>query len=113
MLINKKGENTMKKGFLKGLAALLALSTALSVASCGKKDNVDDGMVEITMWSTVTEDAKDVDKELEAWTDEALAAKFPNIKINKVIKTTGTDYRQEYDKALMAGIAPDFFAEFS
>ena len=104
----------MKKGFLKAMALLLALSTVLSVASCGKKGEVVDGdVVEITMWSSVTEDSKDVDKELEAWKDEALAAKFPNIKINKVIKTTGTDYRQEYDKALMAGIAPDFFAEFS
>ena len=113
MNIKKKGETIMKKGFLKAMAALLALSTMLSVASCGKKDDVDDGMIEITMWSETNEDSSDVEKELEAWMDEALAAKFPNIKINKVIKSTGLDYRQEYDKALMAGKAPDFFARFS
>ncbi len=103
----------MKKGFLKGLAALLALSTMLSVASCGKKDDVDGDVIEITMWSEIGEDATEIDKELEAWMDEALAAKFPNIKINKVIKPTGTDYRQEYDKALMANTAPDIFTRFS
>ena len=103
----------MKKGFLKGLAALLALSTVLSVTSCGKKDVADDGVVEITMWSETNEDSEPVAKELEALQDQALAEKFPNIKINKVIKTMGTDYRQEYDKALMAGNAPDFFAGFS
>ena len=104
----------MKKGFLKGLAALLALSTVLSVASCGKKDVADDGdVVEITMWSSTNEDSEPVAKEIDAYTDAILAEKFPNIKINKVIKTMGTDYRQEYDKALMAGKAPDFFVEFS
>ena len=89
----------MKKGFLKGIAALLALSTVLSVASCGKKDVVEDGVVEITMWSGISEDAEPVDKEIDAYTDQILAEKFPNIKINKVVKTMGTDYRQEYDKA--------------
>ncbi len=103
----------MKKGFLKGLAALLALSTVLSVTSCGKKDVADDGMIEVTIWSETNEDSEPVAKELEALQDQALAEKFPNIKINKVIKTMGTDYRQEYDKALMAGNAPDFFAGFS
>ena len=103
----------MKKGFLKAMAALLALSTVLSVASCGKKDVAEDGVIEITMWSETNEDSEPVAKELEALQDQALAEKFPNIKINKVIKTMGTDYRQEYDKALMAGNAPDFFAGFS
>lgn len=109
----KKGETIMKKRFLKPMAALLALSTALSVASCGKKDVAEDGVVEITMWSSTNEDSEPVDKELQAYTDAILAEKFPNIKINKVIKTMGTDYRQEYDKALMAGKAPDFFDQFS
>lgn len=103
----------MKKRFLKGLATLLALSTVLSVASCGKKDKTEDGVVEITMWSSTNEDSTPVAKELEALKDKELAEKFPNIKINKVVKAMGTDYRQEYDKALMAGKAPDFFVEFS
>ena len=87
----------------------------LTVAGCGeKKETVaEDGVIEITMWSGVGEDATDVEKELEAMTDAALAEKFPNIKINKIVKAMGTDYRQEYDKALMADQAPDFFAGFS
>ena len=68
----------MKKGFLKGLAALLALSTVLSVTSCGKKDVADDGMIEITIWSETNEDSEPVAKELEALQDQALAEKFPN-----------------------------------
>ena len=52
----------MKKGFLKGLAALLALSTMLSVTSCGKKDVADDGMIEVTIWSETNEDSEPVAK---------------------------------------------------
>jgi len=97
----------------KILSILLASSMLLATASCGKKEEASDGPVEITMWTSVGDDANDFAKELEALKDQALAEKFPNIKINKVLKVTGTDYRQEYDKALMAGEAPDIFASFS
>lgn len=65
------------------------------------------------MWTDIGEDSTEAEKELEAWKDEALAKKFPNIKINKIVKAYGTDYRQEYDKSLMAGNAPDIFTMFS
>ncbi len=96
----------------KIMSILLASSMLLATASCGKKKTTD-GPVEITMWTSVGEDASDYAKELEALQDEMLAEKFPDIKINKVLKVTGTDYRQEYDKALMAGEAPDIFGRFS
>lgn len=104
----------MKKKLLRGIAAILALCSILaliSVGGCSKKKN--DGVIEITMWTSTNEDSTPVAKELEALMDKELAEKFPNIKINKVVKAMGTDYRQEYDKALMAGQAPDFFVEFS
>ena len=97
----------------KILSAILAASMLFAIAGCGKTEKKDDGVVEITMWTKVGEDADEFAKELEALQWESLENEFPNIKINKVLKVTGTDYRQEYDKALMANQAPDVFFNFS
>lgn len=97
----------------KILSAILAASMLFGIAGCEKKDTNDGDIVEITMWTGAGEDADDLAKELEALKWESLEREFPNIKINKVLKVTGTDYRQEYDKALMANQAPDVFFNFS
>ena len=78
----------MKKKIFRGVALILALCTMLGIASgCGcSSSKKSDGVIEITMWTDVGEDATEAEKELEAWKDEALAKKFPNIKINKIVK---------------------------
>ena len=96
----------------KIISAVLATAVAAGLAGCGPK-KANDGKVEITMWTSVGEDAPDIAKEAEAMKWEMLEKKFPDITFNKVLKVTGTDYRQEYDKALMAGEAPDVFFGFS
>ena len=94
------------------LTAICVISGILS--GCGKTEGTGDtDKITVTMWSFVSEDSTQLAKDTEALQDKMLAEKFPDINIKKVSKAATTDYRQEYDKALMAGVAPDIFTQFS
>lgn len=78
-----------------------------------KKDEVTSGKTVVTMWSKITSDSSQVDKDAEQFMIKKLEEKFPDIEVKLIKKPVSTDYRQEYDKALMAKQAPDIFPEFS
>lgn len=62
--------------------------------------------VKIMLWDKPNSDAKPVDTDMYNKTLELVAAKFSNITIDWQSLAPGVDYRQQYDKALMAGTAP-------
>ena len=100
----------------QGVSFCIIVLTLLSVAGCKSKQSEitqDGGKTVVKMWRRTTSDSTQRDKDAAARMDAALKEKFPDITVEVKIATTGTDYRQEYDKALMAGNAPDFFAEIS
>lgn len=101
----------MKKIGLKAIALMLAAANIISLAGCGAKQ--DDGKITLTLWTKLTQDAKPEDKESHDEWFAALQAKFPEVNFVEAMQPTGGDYRQEYDKALMAGTAPAFWAQFS
>ena len=98
------------------LAVLLTVVMAAGLASCGGNKEKAAGTgdkITVTMWSSVSNDSTDNEKESEALTQKLVAEKFPNYDVQFIKQPSGTDYRQEYDKALMANKAPDVFLGFS
>lgn len=94
-------------------AALLSAVMVFGFAGCKKDEKTDSSKTVVSMWSKITSDSSQVDKDAEEFMLKKLAEKFPDIEIKLIKKPVSTDYRQEYDKALMAKQAPDLFAEFS
>ncbi len=62
--------------------------------------------VKIMLWDKPNSDGKPVDVEIYNKSVELVTAKYPNIQIDWQSLAPGVDYRQQYDKALMAGTAP-------
>lgn len=94
-----------------GMACVLAAS---ALTACKKDAETDaDGKIVVTMWSHVTSDSKQTAIDAENRMLEKVAEKFPDYKLELIKQPHSTDYRQDYDKALMAGNAPDIFSEFS
>ena len=61
--------------------------------------------VKITVWGPL-ENYSDVEKASWIFCVEEFKRRYPEIEIVSVFSPAGTDYRQQYDKALMAGEAP-------
>lgn len=61
--------------------------------------------VKITVWGPL-ENYSDVEKASWTFCVEEFKRRYPEIEIVSVFSPAGTDYRQQYDKALMAGEAP-------
>lgn len=99
----------MKKIISLALAGMLLISAS----GCGTKKEVSsDGKTKVTLWTNVTQDSTQVMKDLQADLEKRIAEKFPDYDVEFVQKVY-TDYNQDYDKALMAGNAPDAFDMFS
>lgn len=115
--------------------AVLAVALALSLTACGKNPTVDEKSTEssaqttselqsstqtgtqtektkVTLWTNVTEDSPQAVKDIQADLEQRIAEKFPDYEVEFIPKVY-TDYNQDYDKALMAGNAPDAFDMFS
>ncbi len=101
------------KNVKRVVAVILSCIMTLGFAGCKKNEEVNSGKTVVTMWSRITSDSSQVDKDAEQFMIEKLAEKFPDIEVKLIHKPMSTDYRQEYDKALMAKQAPDLFVEFS
>lgn len=89
--------------------ATLALSAVMlmQVAGCGPKP-AEEGKITLRLWTKPTQDAKPEEIEYHDKYMADLKAKFPDVIFEEAITPEGSDYRQEYDKALMAGTAPAF-----
>lgn len=94
-----------------GLACILA-SSALTACK-DEAQTSSDGKTVVTMWSKITSDSSEASIAAENFMLEKVAEKFPEYELKLIKQPHSTDYRQDYDKALMAGNAPDIFAEFS
>lgn len=92
--------------------ALCSIGTMLG--GCAEKKTAESDKITLTLWTKPTQDAKDYVVAMHDRTMEALRKEFPDINFEeKIPPQGGTDYRQEYDKALMAGTAPAFTDVFS
>ena len=100
--------------FKKLLAMSMATLMVLSIVGCGNNGKVaDDGRVTILLWEKPPLDAPEsVVKEYE-YRMEKTREKFPHINIVDEALKPGTDYVQQYDRALMAGQAPTATKMFS
>ncbi len=93
---------------------LAAVSMASVFSACSNTKITGDDKVTITMWSKPAEDEHEWRIEQNAKMEKALMEKFPDINFEFLgAPTGGVDYRQEYDKALMAGTEPSFYTMFS
>lgn len=128
-----RGKNMKTKITRKIISGVLAGLMVLSLAACGSKDETaaskstaqqqstqevstpapEAKKVTIRMWKKPS--SADVEGKIKMY--EAFIAKFkakyPNIELQDDSLKPGTDYRQEYDKALMAGEAPTAVDIFS
>lgn len=108
----------MNKNYRGTLAFLLALGMAISVTACGsgaKSASLPSGgkaaekKITIHTWTLPNQDTQPGQiKQHDAWLAK-VKTKFPNVILTEDAQKPGVDYRQEYDKALMAGNAPDFW----
>lgn len=103
----------MKK--MKIIALCLAAVSAISVlGGCGAKKVSSDDKIKLTLWLKPSEDATERSIEINRRREEALLKQFPEFEFEFLREPSGeTDYRQEYDKALMAGTAPSIYTRFS
>ena len=96
----------------KLLAVLLAGTMLVSIAGCGGKKVDDNGKTVVTLWTNITDDSEPEEIAYQKMIEERIAEEFPQYDVRFVQKVY-TDYNQDYDKALMAGNAPDAFDMFS
>ena len=96
----------------KFVSLFLAVIFVVSLAGCGKQDGSADGKIKVTLWTNVTQDSSQAVRDAQAQLEKNIAEKFPNYVVEFIPKVY-TDYNQDYDKALMAGNAPDAFDMFS
>jgi ABC-type glycerol-3-phosphate transport system substrate-binding protein len=103
----------MKISVKKIIALICAVTCVTSIlSSCGKKQE-GSGKIKITLWNKPTQDAKQLEIDNYNEMMEMLAKEFPDVEFETQIPPQGTDYRQEYDKALMANKAPSIYNKFS
>ncbi|MBE7043915.1 MAG: extracellular solute-binding protein [Ruminococcaceae bacterium] len=98
----------------KVLSIVCAIACCTSVlGGCGKKESADNKNVTLRLWIKPSQDATEADLITHERLMEDLTEKFPEINFDIALPPQGADYRQEYDKALMAGTAPAFVNIFS
>lgn len=105
----------MKKIFKRFISLMCAVACVMPLAAGCKKNNTanTDGKVVLRLWTKPSQDADEFTIKAHDKKMEALKKEFPDIVFEESIAPNGSDYRQEYDKALMAGTAPDIYTEFS
>ncbi len=95
----------MKKvRFVTVLIVLLA-STGFLFANGSKEMELAKEKVKITVWGPL-ENYSEVEKQSWTYCVNEFKRRYPDVEIVSVFSPAGTDYRQQYDKALMAGEAP-------
>ena len=92
-----------KKGVVI-LIVVLVLCTSVLFAAGSKEKDVSE-KVKITVWGPL-ESYSEVEKVSWTFCVEEYQRRYPNVEIVSTFSPAGTDYRQQYDKALMAGEAP-------
>lgn len=93
---------------------LAAVCAASLFGGCGGQKQADNEKITLTLWNRPAEDAMESIIESNKRFEEAIQKQFPDINFEfKTPPAGGADYRQEYDKALMAGTAPAYFSQFS
>ena len=98
----------------KKLVALCLAAVTLLVSACGRGgEKTKDGKIHITMWTSITESTPEHEVKLQEMLEERLAEKFPDIKVEFINRLAGKEYREEYDKAMMAGEEPTIYHMFS
>ncbi len=94
----------------KVLAVLVALCLMLPLAAACTSPTTSDGgsgePVKLKLYMQPQDDAADANKEMFEWMKGKVEAKFPDYEIEWTRMAPGTDYRQQYDKLLMAGDGP-------
>lgn len=104
----------MKKVCKSIVAVVCAVACGMSVLSgCATNNASNDEKVTLKLWMKPSKDAKESDIISYERLMASLEEKFPNVNIESVAYPQGSNYRQEYDKALMAGTAPAFTNIFS
>lgn len=104
----------MKKSVKRFVAfAYAALLAVPALSGCGNNGVQPDGKITLKLWTKPSQDAQEYVIESHDRMMADLREKFPDIEFEEAMNPTGTDYRQEYDKALMANTAPAFFTRFS
>ncbi len=105
----------MKRKLQRLVTVCMAACLLVMASGCGNENVAQEsgGKTKVKMWLKLSDDSLQSVKDEEARKVEAIKEKFPNIEFDISNMTASTDYRQEYDKALMAGNAPDFFPFFS
>lgn len=109
--LNIKGDFKMKKS-KRILTGLMALTLALSFTACSTSKTTSgagDGSKKVKL-KVIGQKRPDQPEYVQKQIDkriEMFKKKYPNIELELVNFGSATDYRQEYDKQLMAGTAPD------
>ncbi|MDC7244933.1 MAG: extracellular solute-binding protein [Sphaerochaetaceae bacterium] len=84
---------------------LVVLAASMGFAQGGKEQAADEQKVKITVWGPL-ENYSEAEKQSWNYCVEEYRRRYPEVEIVSVFSPAGTDYRQQYDKALMAGDAP-------
>ena len=101
----------MRKLIALCLVAVLALSV---LSGCGDQNGASNGKIKLTLWNRPGEGDLEWKIESNNRFEKAIQEKFPDIEFEFLtMPAGGADYRQEYDKALMAGTAPSIYRMFS
>ena len=92
----------------KLLMALMSLSCIFSMsvfANGSQQPAAAAKKVKITVWGPL-ENYSEAEKKSWTFCVEEYRRRYPNVELTSLFSPAGTDYRQQYDKALMAGNAP-------
>jgi ABC-type glycerol-3-phosphate transport system substrate-binding protein len=84
---------------------ILLLSCAGIAFAAGTAETAPQEKVKITVWGPL-ENYSEVEKQSWKFCVDEFKKRYPDIEIVSIFSPAGTDYRQQYDKALMAGEAP-------
>lgn len=74
------------KNVKRVVAVILSCIMTLGFAGCKKNEEVNSGKTVVTMWSRITSDSSQVDKDAEQFMIEKLAEKFPDIEVKLIHK---------------------------
>jgi ABC-type glycerol-3-phosphate transport system substrate-binding protein len=84
---------------------IFAFVVPSAFAKGAEETSVKEDAVKITVWGPL-ENYSEAEKESWNFCVEEFKRRYPEIEIESVFSPAGTDYRQQYDKALMAGDEP-------